>query len=498
MMKFLIQKSLYSLAVAVLVVGCGTDISGNSEEDPDPGSADFSTFVALGDSLTAGYADGALYRDGQIDSLPAILAQQFALAGGGTFTQPLMPVGATGSLTHSAVDLGRADRFVAVPTGNPSSPVAPAPITPVQSTAIDVRVGNGGFNNMGVPGAKAIHMTVAGYGENTLGAIAGMTANPYFSRFSFDDTTTLVADFLAQAPTFFLLWMGNNDILLYAVEGGPGAANPPYGTASNEVSDPAVFTAAFNGALGAITTALPNAKGVLATVPDVSTIPYFTTVPFNPIPMDATTAAGANIAYTPYNGGLLAAEGGAVISTAERIQRTISFAVGQNALVIEDDSLTPVIGLPSIRQATANDLIILTASPKIGTPSDPMNPLTTIWGVGTAMEDTDVLTEAEIGYIETARTAYNATIVAATADPNLTLFDAAAKLEELNTTGISYGSGGVSSAFIQGGAFSLDGIHPTPRGYAVLANEIMQVIENDFGASLPPVNPNDYQTIYYQ
>ena len=152
----------------------------------------------------------------------------------------------------------------------------------------------------------------------------------------------------------------------------------------------------------------------------------------------------------------------------------------------------------SIRQATANDLIILTASPKIGTPSDPMNPLTMIWGIGTAMEDADVLTETEIGYVETARTAYNATIIAAAADPDLALFDAAAVLEELNTTGISYGSGGVSSAFIQGGAFSLDGIHPTPRGYAVLANEIMQVIEDEFGATLPPVNPSEYTTITYQ
>ena len=56
----------------------------------------------------------------------------------------------------------------------------------------------------------------------------------------------------------------------------------------------------------------------------------------------------------------------------------------------------------------------------------------------------------------------------------------------------------MSSTFAQGGAFSLDGVHPTARGYAVVANEIMQVIEDAFGAQLPPVNPSDYSTVFYQ
>ena len=54
------------------------------------GTADFSKFVSVGNSLTAGYSDGALFIDGQTNSFSNILAQQFALAGGGNFTQPLM------------------------------------------------------------------------------------------------------------------------------------------------------------------------------------------------------------------------------------------------------------------------------------------------------------------------------------------------------------------------------------------------------------------------
>ena len=116
-----------------------------------------------------------------------------------------------------------------------------------------------------------------------------------------------------------------------------------------------------------------------------------------------------------------------------------------------------------------------------------------------ALEDADVLTESEIGLVETARTAYNAAIeIAADVDSDLLLFDADAFFTELNTTGILYGSGGGASTFAQGGAFSLDGVHPTARGYAVIANELFKVINAGFGGYIPPVNPSDYSTVFYQ
>src|SRR5690554_8212076 len=58
------------------------------EFEASSGSLDLSSYVALGDSYSAGYVDGALGRETQVESLPAILAQQFALAGGGAFKQP--------------------------------------------------------------------------------------------------------------------------------------------------------------------------------------------------------------------------------------------------------------------------------------------------------------------------------------------------------------------------------------------------------------------------
>ena len=60
------------------------------EFNPSAGDANFSKYVSLGNSLTAGYTDQALYRSGQENSYPNLLAGQFKLVGGGEFRQPLV------------------------------------------------------------------------------------------------------------------------------------------------------------------------------------------------------------------------------------------------------------------------------------------------------------------------------------------------------------------------------------------------------------------------
>lgn len=512
-MKYPIQKSLFSLAVAALIVGCGTEISGDLDDEGDvtPGTADFSRYVAVGDSLTAGYADSALYKHGQKNSFPAILAKQFVAAGGGAFDQPLLMPEKTGSLFFGMTDLDRDDRLVLVPTGDPERPAAPDEITPAISSDIATESIPGLYNNVGVPGAKVFHVALAGYG-NPAGLLAmPPSANPYFVRFASTTAASMLTDVIPpsapSAPTFFTLWIGNNDVLFYALAGGdaidqnavdnitPGTYGP------DDITDDLVFAGSYPAIVGALKTA--NNKGVLINIPAVSTIPHFTTVPYDAVPLKGDDLVDLAPLEAGYNGALDALVPG-VIDQDEADRRKLSFSKGQNAVVISDETLTPIAGfLPAqlalfdqARQATEDDLILLPVSSKLGEEGLVMG---TVWGVTYPLEDGDVLIPSEIDAIETARVAYNAVIKAtADADPDLLFFNAAAKLEKLNTTGITYGSGGVSSTFAQGGFFSLDGVHPTARGYAVFANEIIKVIEKGFGANLLPVDPNQYTTVFYQ
>ena len=514
---------LFSLLLGTLIVtGCDTDVTSTLDIPSDPGTADFSVFVAVGDSLTAGYADGALYRQGQEFSYPAILAESFVAVGGGTLNQPLMPVGATGPLSLTGIgDLGLSDRLVLTGTGTADS-LTPTPYMPSQSTSIDTRVGNGGFKNMGVPGAKFYHAAIPGYGALSAAAIGGGTSNPDFARFSSSDAAEMSTDAAGQLPTlFFILWLGNNDVLSYATSGGTGVdqtGNSDVNTYnSNDITDPGFFTSGGSGAA----TGLPNyatvvaalkgasGKGVLINVADVATIPFFTTVPYNAIPLDAATAAGLQATLgAGYNLALANAEMAMDIDAAEASRRQLNFVEGQNPVLIVDETLTDITGtaglpagLEQARPATAEDFILLPALSKIGVDFGGN------YGIAVPLVDADVLTGVDaVGFplseastVDAARMSYNATIKGvADADDDLLLFDADAKLRELNDDGILYGTGGITSTFATGGAFSLDGVHPTARGYAVIANEIIKIIDEGFDSNLPRVDPSEYTTVFYQ
>jgi hypothetical protein len=352
---------------------------------------------------------------------------------------------------------------------------------------------------MGVPGAKSFHLVAAGYG-NKAGVVPGLS-NPYYARFSSSPAAKMIEDAAAQQPSFIVMWVGNNDVLSYATSGGIGEDQTgnfdPTLYGPNDITDPIVFSNTFNGLVGAFKAANPDVQGVVVNIPDVSTIPYFTTVPYNPVPLDQATADQLNAGYdATYNAGLDAAVAGMVITAEEAEKRKIHFVEGQNAVVILDESLTPIGGPETfMRHATASDLIVLPASSKIGTEATPGDP-STVWGLGMALEDGDVLIPSEISAINTARTAFNDTIkAAADADDNLAFFDASAVMTTLSTTGFNYGSGTIRSDFATGGAFSLDGVHPTARGYAVIANEILAVINTAFNANVYKVDPNNYHTV---
>ena len=325
------------------------------------GSADFSTYVAVGNSLTAGFMDGTVFRSGQQNSYPNIMAEKFAFAGGGTFTQPSYAddVNDSGGFLLGGNPLpGFGTRLVIDASEGGPEPLNVSPtmeLSNLQATA---------YNNMGVPGAKSFHLGAPGYGN--IANLAVGAANPYFVRHATSPNITVIEDAVSLNPTFFTLWIGNNDILSYATSGGVGVdqtGNPnvlSYGF--NDITDPGVFEFTYRALVDALTA--NDAKGVVATLPDVTSIPYFTTVPYNPVPMDAGTASLVNNAYATYNGGLQFAAGNGLITAAEAAQRTVQFSAGQNAVVIVDEDLTNLtgFGIPSYRMTTVGDLLVLPLS----------------------------------------------------------------------------------------------------------------------------------------
>ena len=489
------KKILYVALAVVTFTACTEDVTTVTPPETieyTSGSADFTKFVAVGNSLTAGYSDAALFLEGQTNSFPNILATQFALAGGGEFTQPLVDDN-LGGMTLGGTQILPNRMVLSFATGSP----APTVIAGTPTTEIS-NVKPGPYGNMGVPGAKSYHLVAPGYG-NVAGVPLGL-ANPYYARMASSANATVIGDAAGYGASFFSLFIGNNDVLAYATSGGEGVDqtgnyNPAtYG--SKDITDPNVFAQIYNGLLQALTAT--GAKGVLANLPSVTTIPYFTTVPHNAIPLDAATAAMLNSAFAPYNGGLLQLQGFGLLSAAEVAKRTIAFTEGNNAVLILDEDLTDLTGinpaLVNMRQATSDDLLVLPSRTFLGTTVGGNPGL--INGVSVPLADKWVLTPNEQTTISVAQNQYNQTIAALAVQYDLAFVDIKAIFEEFVANGISQDGITTTATYATGGGFSLDGVHPSPRGYAILANAILDAVNAKYGSNLPQVKLIDYKGLY--
>ena len=483
------MKKILISALALTLFGITTSCDTEFETDINDvavtsGEANFSRYVALGNSLTSGYRDNALYLDGQNESYPSMIAGQMQLAGGGNFKQPLMPNNIGGF-----TDVPGFGGKMTLQLVNGS--LAPVPSAP--AAALDNVSAGGPYQNMGVPGAKSFHLGVNGYG-NPAGLQAGL-ANPYFVRFATSATSSVLGDAMAQDPTFFSLWIGNNDVLSYATSGGAGkdqtGNTDPTTYGSNDITDPTLYAGIINNYVTALTS--KGAKGVLANIPNVTTIPYFNRVPAKPIPGTPDAVAQLNAGYTAYNNALKQARAGNLISEEEYNQRVINFTVGvANGAVIVDKDLTNLsaLNIPSYRQTTDKDYILLTAS----------TVLTPEAGGGTSvpLADNYVLTEKETAKVITATAAYNAAVKNIADAKGLAFVDANAKMTELaSQSGIQWDGVRYTATFVTGGAFSLDGVHLTGRGYAIVANEFIKAINEKYKSTLPLVNPNQYSGVKF-
>lgn len=513
----------YFLYIGLLALGmtsCEPEFE-NPVDDTDAysnGEADFSNYVALGNSLTAGYADGTLYLNGQQNSYPNILAQQFAkVQETGVFTQPLVADNSGGLLFNGSQLPGYDTRLVLGGTAE-----SPAPKNYNGAITTDVaNILTGPFNNMGVPGAKTYELLAPGYGSTE--ALQLGKANPYFVRFASAPNTTVLADAVAQNPTFFTLWIGNNDVFLYAVGGGAGKDQTgnmdPSEYGRNDLTDPQIFAGAYSQIVNSMIEAGAE-EGALLNIPDVTSAAFFNTVPNDALVLTAEQAAGLTGYFRAVAGiytQLLMANGvPAEQAQALASQYAITFQEGKNRFLI-DVAVTETNPL-GFRQMTQEELLLLTidqgALRQQGYGSAAITPAvmevlailqeggqptqeqaqTVLYAVN-AIDDKDALDQSEIEGIETVTMAYNQTISQVAQANGLALVDINELSGRVKSEGIPFPGGIVTSEFVRGGLFSLDGVHFTPRGYALVANEIIDAVNKTYSSTVPKVNIGNYRTI---
>lgn len=449
------MKKVYILGLmACALSACKPNLS---TQAPSKGSADFTTYLAVGNSLTAGYADNSLYLTGQQNSFPLRLSQQFATVGGGSFKQPLLTSDV--GFPSPKLVLGEVTGCDGVTSLSPVPFNGPADFA--DSNNISAQ---GPFNNIGVPGIRCIDYPIPGYASivNILGS------TPYAYRFYDNPGTETPMDYLNKTiaklnPTFFTCWMGNNDVLLYATGGGQGdnylqSTNKTGFLFPGNISPLNLFTADYDSIVKALVK--NGAKGALINIPDITSIPLCNTIPVNGLVLRQTQADSLN--------GYYAGTG-------------MHFSAGSNYFVIRDHN-------NHIRQATSGEYILLTV------PQDSI----ACYGYGStvAIPAEYVLTSDEVANIQAAVIAYNNVISQAATTYGLAYVDMNAYLKTF-VTGIVYNGVRYNAQYVTGGAFSLDGVHLTPRGYAIVANRIIDVINSKYGSTVPEIDVNKYGGIKF-
>ncbi|WP_441000307.1 hypothetical protein [Fodinibius sp. SL11] len=485
----------------------------------DAGSADFSNYVAIGNSLTAGFMDAALYNMGQEYSLAALLHQQMQQAGApGNFNQPDInsELGFNTSVeqSQSGPILGRFKLDTNIP--GPSPTVGGDEIAPYNGNTSEL-------NNFGVPGILIGQLLTPATG----GPQSDPAFNPFYWRFASNPgSSTILGDAIATQPSFFTLWIGNNDVLGYAIS---GASNPNLLTSEQDFST--YFTTTIDQLMNNTT-----ASGVVGTIPPVSTIPFFQAVSYDAVELSAEEASQLTQGLAGVNAALQAvADNFPNRSQEDMDARKVNYQEGSNPILVNDPDLPDLesefdqleqanaisaqqrqmlVPYEQSRPLTADELVTLSAGSVLGTEANPQSQTPTTIGVvvplgygsqESAFGDVYYLTIPEQQQIQGRATAFNQIIGQTVAQypERLALFDINAGFPgnpntELGAFADLFGIDGELGIRVQGtllqpdfspnGVFSTDGIHPNARGNAILANEFIRVIEDAFGASIPEVD----------
>lgn len=405
----------------------------------------FQKYVALGDSLTAGFQSGCLVQRNQANSYPAVLARTFGIT---DFQQPLVqevavtdPPGdtclgpvfdaSTGSITVTDVSQ----------MGGPLNALLPRP-----------------YDNLGLPGFNVADLTEIRHGNpagNDKEKIAALVLRN-FPPFPFDGMNAIdEADILlagATGDTLVSLWIGNNDVL--------GAAT------SGIVVDGATLTTAadFEAAYQAILDSLhPSTRLVAANVPDVTAIPFTTTIP--PVVVDPATLQPVLIDGHPVS---LLGEGDDAFPCVLQGGQDLGCPLPEGTLVNLSASalLGMGIGIPRALGGTGLPL-----------PTGKIN--------ATGVHPGVVLYPDMVALLRSRTDQYNATIASKIGAAGGALWDTHAFFDDVRAHGYTIGGITVTTQFVRGGIFSYDGVHPSNIGYAIVADQLVQTLNAQGPQVLP-------------
>ncbi len=420
------------------------------------GTADFSKMVAIGNSLIAGVQSNSLYASAQEYSIPSLFAQQV----GASIDYPIISdPGIAGRLEVSDIIYNNGQIANIVISPNPNIG------TPQNLTHPSA------YSNLGIPGAILYDLI----DETDFAAKSAARKNPFFEIVLRNQAfgKSVLQQALAQQPTFVLMWIGHNDVLGYATSGGTRGTDPT----GTKPSDAATFAFLYNSVAAALHDTTGARKVAVANLIDITNIPFFNTV--GPVVGLAIQQAIANV---PGVVGLFYQKSGEAVASS--FASPTDLFAGNVMITLTGSSYATLIGQPTGKFYEDNG-ITPPSGIDITKPFGlhPQNP----WPNAFTLDADEQTT------VKNAVTAFNNTIKTAATTYDFAFADMNAffntiKAKEVETGGYYMDGIKITTQFVSGNAFSLDGVHPTSMGNAIVVNKYLEAINQKFGASLPLID----------
>lgn len=381
---------LLGMLAGSIVLGC--DQADLESPEPPPTGDQFASYVAIGNSITAGFQSDGMTEGGQRASYAVQLAAQM----GTEFNSPLLRApGCPPPLTNP---------FTGARVGDASDRTCALRQRPFPSV----------IHNVAVPGATTIDVLDnfdedSAANELTLLMLGGRT----------QIETAAAAD-----PTFVSVWIGNNDVLNPALSGDPSRATP---------------VSTFEDRYAAVLDSLDEIgveRGVLIAVADVTLAPHFS----------------PGVAY---------------FQAKQQGQLPPTFTVDDSCGPGEAGTTTLVpfrYGFATLlRAAQGGETVTLDCA-----------------------DDDEVLTGTEVQTFRATVQGYNRFIEARAQERGWAFVNTNPIFASLRASGEIPSFPNVNAPQEAFGAyFSLDGVHPSALAHDVVANEVIEAINDAYDSDIP-------------
>jgi hypothetical protein len=405
---------------------------------PLSAQAPFHKFVAVGDSLIAGEQSNCLVERMQERSWVKIVASQL---GQTDFQQPLFQeLPATDPLTGYPC-LGPVFNGTSISVGIVSEQGAN------QNAALGRPYDNLGFN--GSPHIRDfvdLKVTVPGRSDldnKAAPILRNFQGGPFEGMSAVDEANSLGPDLVA-------FWGGNNDAL-----DALGAGVAIEGVTLTPVD---AFTAKYNEVMTALSA---TGRTVVAfNVPNINALPFVTTIP--PVVVNPATRQPVVV-----DGHLVPLLGPGDDAYPCDPAPPCGLPPGSRVTLLASPLLAQRIGIPASLGGTGQPLPHGVFTP----------PATLDRGVVLYPDDVAAIGDHIVGY--------NAAIAAATSANGVILVDANGIFDQISANGFTMGGLHITTAFVTGGFFSYDGVHPSAIGYGIIADEFIKALNAARNTSIP-------------